>query len=81
VLLHTLLCLLPIVALSLPLLARRYPGERALIALRVTEKARFQRPRSSAPPRRRVLTTIARGSRLIGASLAVRPPPALYAAS
>ena len=30
---HAILCLLPAVALAIPLLVRRYPGERVLIAL------------------------------------------------
>jgi len=65
----------------IPLLARRYPGERALIGLRRVERARWPRPRSSRPARRRVVLMTARGGRLIGCSLAVRPPPALYSAS
>jgi len=79
--LHALLCLLPALALALPLLARRYPGERVLLALRRSEPAQWPRPRSSAPARARVVSRIVRGGRLIGSSLAVRPPPAGLAAS
>jgi len=78
---HAMLYLLPAVLLVIPLLVRRYPGERALIALRRTERARWPRPRSSMPARRRVVLAAVRGGRLLGRSLAVRPPPALLAAS
>jgi hypothetical protein len=79
--LHAVLYLLPAFILALPLLARRYPGERALIALRRVERSSWPRPRSSAPTRRRVVLVIVRGGRLIGRSLAVRPPPAPAPAS
>ena len=81
VLLHAILCLLPALLLVIPLLARRYPGERVLIGLRRVERARWPRPRASVPTHRRVVLVVVRGGRLIGCSLAVRPPPALYAAS
>jgi hypothetical protein len=74
--LHALLCLLPAVALAIPLLVRRYPGERTLLALRRAEPTRWPRPRSSTPLRRRVVMHTVRGGRLLGRSLAVRPPPA-----
>ena len=79
--LHAILCLLPALLLVIPLLARRYPGERVLIGLRRVERARWPRPRASVPTHRRVVLVVVRGGRLIGCSLAVRPPPALYAAS
>jgi len=80
--LHALLCLLPAVALAMPLLARRYPGERALLALHGgAEPARWPRPRGRAPRGRRALPAAVRGGRLIGCSLAVRPPPVALAAS
>jgi hypothetical protein len=80
--LHAILYLLPALVLALPLLARRYPGERALIALRRIERgARWARPHSSAPSRRRAVHVLVRGGRLIGRSLAVRPPPARSPAS
>jgi hypothetical protein len=81
VVLHAILYLLPALLLVIPLLARRYPGERALIGLRRVERARWPRPRSSMAMRRRVVLVAVRGGRLIGCSLAVRPPPALYSAS
>ncbi|HTZ86451.1 MAG TPA: hypothetical protein VMB05_07270 [Solirubrobacteraceae bacterium] len=80
--LHALLCLLPIAAIAVPLLARRYPGERILLAFRRPERRRFPRPRSSAPLSwRRVPVLAARGGELLARSLAVRPPPALASAS
>jgi hypothetical protein len=79
--LHAVLYLLPAVVLAIPLLARRYPGERALLALRRVESTSWPRPRSSAPMRRRMVLAVVRGGRLIGRSLAVRPPPALRSTS
>jgi hypothetical protein len=76
-----LLYLLPALALVAVLLVHRYPGERVLLALRGPRRRGWSRPRSSlAPPRRTALTAV-RGGLLIGRSLAVRPPPALAAAS
>jgi hypothetical protein len=64
--------------LPLALLAfRRYPGERALIAV-VTRRRRLRRARVfAAPPTRRLRASAAtpRGPLLMGCSLAVRPPP------
>lgn len=79
--LNTILCLLPVLVLAVPLLARRYPGERVLIALRGDRQAHWPRARSSAPVHRRVVLLSARGGLLIGRSLAGRPPPALTSAS
>jgi hypothetical protein len=79
--LHALLCLLPAVALAISLLARRYPGERVLLALRRAEPTRWPRPRSATSLRRRVVMHAVRGGRLMGRSLAVRPPPAPTPAS
>jgi hypothetical protein len=72
------LCVLPALALAVPLLMRRYPGERAL-AMRLTAVARSHRPRrcASAPRTGLFLTVAPRGGSLIARSLAVRPPPAL----
>jgi hypothetical protein len=81
VVLHAVLYLLPAALLVIVLLARRYPGERVLIGLRGVKRVRWPRPRSSRPALRRVVLMTARGGRLIGCSLAVRPPPALYSAS
>ncbi|HTA04823.1 MAG TPA: hypothetical protein VK774_00540 [Solirubrobacteraceae bacterium] len=80
--LNTLLCLSPIVVLAIPLLARRYPGERALLALRSSEPTRWPHPRSLVtPPARCAAPSVARGGQLIARYLAVRPPPALHAVS
>jgi hypothetical protein len=77
-----LLFLLPAFALALALLARRYPGERRLSALRRRRApARWPRPRSSVSIAARVPLFAVRGGLLIARSLAVRPPPALRAAS
>jgi hypothetical protein len=71
-----------VLALVLPLLARRYPGERALLSLRRTRsRARWPRATSTEPTRRPVLRVAVRGGRLIGSSLAVRPPPAALTTS
>jgi len=80
--LHALLCLLPALALAVPLLARRYPGERVLLALRGSKRVeRPPRPRAYLPSRGREAIAAVRGGRLIGCSLAVRPPPASLVAS
>lgn len=71
----TCLCLLPVLVLALPLLARRYPGERVLVALRGEEHARWPHPRTSVVPRRPFTAAIASGGLLLGCGLAVRPPP------
>ncbi len=76
-----LLFLMPALLLGCALLARRYPGERVLLALHSAERVRFPRPRSSVPSRARVIVASVRGGRLLGCSLAVRPPPELPAAS
>jgi hypothetical protein len=73
--LHALLCLTPALALGLLLLTRRYPGERVLLAIRRRDRARLPRAARVLRSNTRVLARIARGGRLIGSSLAVRPPP------
>jgi hypothetical protein len=79
--LHALLCLLPIAAIALPLLARRYPGERLLLAAQRSERRRLPQPRRVAVSRARTLVVAAHGRELIGRSLAVRPPPPALALS
>ncbi len=79
--LHAVLCLLPALVLAIPLLARHYPGERVLLALRRVEPTRWPRVRSCVAPHRRVVLLAARGGRLMGSSLAVRPPPFQLSAS
>jgi hypothetical protein len=79
--LQALLCLSPAIALAIPLLARRYPGERVLLARRDARPVRWPRPRSSRRLRRPIVLQLIRGGRLIGCSLAERPPPAPILAS
>jgi hypothetical protein len=78
-----LLYLLPPLLLVLALATRRYPGERALLALMGRSERHRRRPRiaGAAPPRPRPRATLPRGGRLIASSLAVRPPPGLVALS
>jgi hypothetical protein len=76
-----LLCLLPALALACALLARRYPGERLLVALRHRRRSSWPRARSFVSARARALTVAAHGSLLMARSLAVRPPPALSRAT
>ncbi len=78
--LHGLFCLLPALALALPLLARRYPGERVLVALRDAQPGR-PRPARAIVARGRSETGMPRGGLLIACLLAERPPPLLAAAS
>jgi hypothetical protein len=78
---QALLCLLPALAVLVPLLARRYPGERALLALKRERGSRLPRPLRSLASPARAVATVARGGLLIGCSLAVRPPPAPLRAS
>ncbi|WP_241004261.1 hypothetical protein [Conexibacter sp. SYSU D00693] len=69
---------LPLLVLALPLLAGRYVGEDRLAALAAVVRARRARPVGAALPRlRRPVVRVARGGRLIAASLAERGPPAL----
>jgi hypothetical protein len=71
-----LLVVLPALLLGIVLLARRYPGERLLVAARAARRTRWPRAQSQSRVRARpVVATIARGGQLLGRSLAVRPPP------
>lgn len=79
--LHALLCLLPVAAVALPLLARRYPGERLLLATRHDRRRRLPRPRVATVSQGRELVVAVHGRELIARSLAVRPPPLALAAS
>jgi hypothetical protein len=70
--------LLPALLLVPVLLARRYPGERALLAC--IGQRRRRRTRSGvrvALPSPRPRAVVPRGGCLIASSLAVRPPPAV----
>ncbi len=76
-----ILCLLPALALAVALLARRYPGERTLARLGAPRRrARWARPRASVPRAARTFAVATHGGLLIARSLAVRPPPAPFAA-
>ena len=72
------LCLLPLAALGLAMLARRYPGERILAALR--ERRPPVRRTTSVRLPRSPEHLVPRGGLLIASALAVRPPPAVAAA-
>jgi hypothetical protein len=74
-----ILFLLPALALIVALLARRYPGERLLVAFSGRRRKRRPRPRpSTARLTRRAPVEVVRGGLLLGRSLAVRPPPASF---
>jgi hypothetical protein len=68
--------LLPPLLLVAALLLRRYPGERALLAViaRARRDSRRQRLRVVMPAGAGAVA-LPRGGRLIACSLAVRPPP------
>jgi hypothetical protein len=72
-----LLLLAPAIALLLPLLWRRYPGEAVIERLRSTPPAPIQVLRAvTAPARLRPLARLLpRGAAVVGAHLAQRPPP------
>ena len=73
--------LLPALALAVSLLMRRYPGERLLTGLSRTRSPHWPRPRSSSPRGDRGFVVAPHGGLLIARAIAVRPPPALLAAS
>ncbi len=75
------LCLLPALALAVPLAMRRYPGERLLASVSGARRSQWPRPRSIAPHGERGFAVAIHGGLLIARALAVRPPPALHAAS
>jgi hypothetical protein len=73
--------LLPALVLLLALLARRYPGERALARIARRRARPRRRPRAAVLAHHtRPRVSLPRGGRLIAASLAVRPPPHLLGA-
>lgn len=76
-----ILFLLPALLLAMVLFARRYPGERMLVGARNARHTRWPRARSSMPRAPRAFTVAPHGGLLIARSLAVRPPPVLFAAS
>jgi hypothetical protein len=70
------LAALPLLALVLPLLAGRFPGEAVIVRI-ASRGRRPRRPLASAPrPRTRQAPALLRTRLLIAASLAGRPPPA-----
>jgi hypothetical protein len=73
--LTAVLYLLPVLVLALPLLARRYPGERMLVALRSEKRLRWSHPQASVPSHSWIAAATPRGGLLLGCGLAVRPPP------
>jgi hypothetical protein len=75
--LQALLYLVPVLVLALPLLARRYPGERRLVALACASHGPRPPARARVNPCVRSRAAVPRGGLLIASSLAVRPPPAL----
>jgi hypothetical protein len=69
------LLLQPALALAVLLAARRYPGERTLVALSASRgRPRVQAPSSIELPCSAEIA-LPRGGLLLGRSLAVRPPP------
>jgi hypothetical protein len=75
------LCLLPALALAVPLLMRRFPGERMLVERVGVRATTRRRARKSSSYTGRPFTVAPHGGLLIGCALAVRPPPAVLAAS
>jgi hypothetical protein len=67
--------LLPAALMVGVLLARRYPGERALLSLISPARRRPARSVVRGPGRRASHALLPRGGRLLAYSLAVRPPP------
>jgi hypothetical protein len=72
-----LLSLLPALLIAAVLFARRYPGERLLIAWSTRISRRRRRPGATARRSRRGASATPRGGLLLGFALAVRPPPPL----
>jgi hypothetical protein len=68
--------LAPVLLLLLALVARRYPGERALLAL-VERRLRGRTCAQATTRKPRPWVWFPRGGRLIAFSLAKRPPPAV----
>lgn len=71
----TALCMLPALLLAVPLLLRRYPGERLLAGASRVGHSRRLVPRSRSLAPMSAVEKMPRGGLLIARSLAVRPPP------
>jgi hypothetical protein len=63
-----------------PLLMRRFPGERMLAHRAGARDTLRRRPRSSSSCTGRAFTVAPHGGLLLGCALAVRPPPPLLPA-
>ncbi len=72
---ETLAHLAPVLLLALPLLAGRYPGERALGRTPCRPIRRRRRLPSGMTPSLPFVAVAPRGGRLVAASLAGRAPP------
>lgn len=68
--------LLPVLALVIPLVFGRYPGERLLLRLGRGRRTVRVRPARQCRPRSR---QVCMPRRVVAWSLACRPPPALHA--
>jgi hypothetical protein len=77
---HAALYLLPAILLLIALRVRRYPGERALLAVIMRRRPRRRVALASRAYRAKPRVALARGGDLLGRALAVRPPPRLLAA-
>lgn len=71
----------PALTLVFPLLAGRYVGEERLLSLARAVPPPRRVAMRSAPSRNGFEPLLARGGRLIGDALAVRPPPRVLALS
>ena len=71
----SVLCMVPVLALSLLLSLRRYPGEKVLVRLRSSAQRRLRGPRQLACRERIRPMLMPRGGLLLACALAVRPPP------
>ena len=71
-----LLYLAPALLLAAPLAVRRYVGEKAVLALVRSPKARSRPVRRQAAPPRSGHGFMPRGTLLLATSLSGRPPPA-----
>jgi len=70
-----LLSLLPALLIAAVLFARRFPGERLLIAWSSRSSRRRRRAALTPQPSRHSPSAAPRGGLLMGFALAVRPPP------
>ncbi len=72
------LAVLPLLAIVLPLLCGRFPGESIIARVAARRRPSYsRRPASWRQPRRRPVRGLLRTRLLIAACLAERPPPSL----